>query len=690
MKLSRVQVQHYRSIVDSGSVAIEPAVTVIIGKNEQGKTNFLRGVHAFNADQAFTPSDLPNHLRPSLEERPPRDIPVVTLWFALEQPDLDKLGRTLEGAKAGVELKCTKYYNNSYSFCVVADGQEQPVKFVAPDLSRATTQIRAAAQDLQVKLRGHAQRLPQFAANADKIDQITSALRDATFSDAAEIDNVVRTFTTSVKALTGQDQPILDDIAVTSSELEKAREAIRAEIQADPSRPLKQSLPRFILHSTKADHIPNQVNVADFIKDPDATSRGMANLCRAAGLSVQKVRELAATSDTTEREAYEDHYKATISGGLNEFWQQAEYDVHFRIEKEMLSVSISDDVYTQRVPPSDRSEGFQWYLSFYVTLLNDVGIANQTILLLDNPGLELHLDGQRDIKRFLEEKVSLDSQVLYVTHSPAMVDPFSLKQVRTVELLPSHSGTKVRHFTFGPGGGADLLEPVRSAIGMSLVSSLVLNEWNILVEGAADKPIIEGIFYRHYSEHHERILVNGSLSESKDAFLVQFYHRTGLPYVVVLDADSGGRQLYGELTSAGIPEERIARLDKVFPDRKDDFAIEDLLSAEFYHLAVTTAYPSNPVDVPSGSGKKRAKLYEEAFKAKHNIGFSKRRAADMVKKLLAEKRDDQSTHANLGTLSTAIIEKLRAQVPQSTEGKEKETGTRESNPTTMPRRSEHS
>jgi predicted ATP-dependent endonuclease of OLD family len=49
------------------------------------------------------------------------------------------------------------------------------------------------------------------------------------------------------------------------------------------------------------------------------------------------------------------------------------------------------------------------------------------VLLLDNPGLELHLDGQRDIKRFLEEKVSLDSQVVYVTHSPAMVDSFNLR-----------------------------------------------------------------------------------------------------------------------------------------------------------------------------------------------------------------------------------------------------------------------
>jgi hypothetical protein len=157
----------------------------------------------------------------------------------------------------------------------------------------------------------------------------------------------------------------------------------------------------------------------------------MANLCRATSLSVPKIRELAATSDTSQRESYEDFYKSTISGGLNEFWTQATYNVHFRIEKERLGVSISDGTYTQRIKPSDRSEGFQWYLSFFATLVNDIGIANQTILLLDNPALELHLDGQRDIKRFLEEKIAYITS--YLRHALSSHD-------RPVQILPDQVG----------------------------------------------------------------------------------------------------------------------------------------------------------------------------------------------------------------------------------------------------------
>jgi AAA ATPase domain len=669
MRLKKVRVQTYRSIVDSGEAEIEDGVTVVIGKNEQGKTNFLKAIRSFNADQRFSPSDLPNHLRPALEDRSSTEIPMVTLWFAVGPDDRSKLKGTVQGVDLITELKCEKDYGNNYHFAVVtSEGKEEALKYAPPDMSSAKAQIRKTIEELKSKLQAHSERVPTFAANTDKVQQITSALLEASLTDPVEADNSLKTFTTSIKSLTAQDQPILDDITAAIKELDTAREAIQAAHQHDPTRVLKQSLPSFIFHSTKSDQIPNEVNVTDFVKDPDATSKGMSNLCRAAGLSVQKIRELAATSDTAQREAYEDHYKGTISGGLNEFWTQAEYHVHFRIEKERLSVSISDGTYTQRIPPSDRSEGFQWYLSFYATLLNDVGVSNENILLLDNPGLELHLDGQRDIKRFLEEKVALTSQVIYVTHSPAMIEPFNLKQVRKVELHGNQNGTKVGNFIAKQGDDADLLEPVRAAIGMSLVTSLVLNEWNVLVEGAADKPIVEGIFFSHYHELQGKILVNGSLSETKDAFLARFYHRTGLPYVIVLDADSGGRDLFQALTGIGIPEERIVRLEQVFAGHQGDFAVEDILSASDYHQAVLAAYPSNHVPQPAqpaAGNRKRATLYEEAFRQTYNIGFNKRRVAESVKKLLAEKREDEETRDNLGTLSTAITEKLKAQVPQA-------------------------
>jgi|SRR5713226_4080784 len=163
MKLSQARVQHYRPIVDSGTVDIEEGVTVVIGKNEQGKTNFLRGIRSFNSDQQFAASDLPNHLRPALEDRPAAEIPIITLTFSLDSSDSKKLAGVVNGLVSAVGLKCTKYYDNHYQFWILSgDGTEAPLEFVPPDISGPAGQIKQTLADLKVKLQAHGQRVPAF------------------------------------------------------------------------------------------------------------------------------------------------------------------------------------------------------------------------------------------------------------------------------------------------------------------------------------------------------------------------------------------------------------------------------------------------------------------------------------------------------------------------------------------------
>jgi len=386
----------------------------------------------------------------------------------------------------------------------------------------------------------------------------------------------------------------------------------------------------------------------------------MLNLCSAAGLSIQKIQQLAGTADRSERETYEDHHKATISGGLNEYWTQEEYLVHFRIDPDTLYVSVSDETYSPRIPPSDRSEGFQWYLSFYCRMLNETGTVHQNILLLDNPALELHADGQRDIKKFLEEKMSRISQIIYVTHSPALVDPYNLNQLRKVELHANHDGTKVLNSVVKEGNDFDLLEPVRSAIGASLATSLALNDYNVLVEGAADKPILDASFRLFHKEVSEKILVNGSIAESKGGILPRFYLRAKLPLVIFLDADSQGRELKNALMGYGVPDSNIAMLREIVSvgDGSQDYELEDVLSPDFYHKAVMETYPKNQVVRPDTTGGKRTKSYESLFKTNHKIGFSKKRVGEKVRDLLLNGNGDDHTKENLSKITTAIFQKL--------------------------------
>lgn len=659
MKIAKVRVQNYKSIVDSGEVDIDPKLTILIGKNEQGKSNFLKALKSCNVDYKYLPNDLPNHLLPSLDEKPPEKVPVVTLWLKPDSDDLKQLGEIVEGINKVKYLRLVKFYGNNYKFVTIdAHNKESLVKFTSPDIAQQVENLKSATTELKTKLTAHAQRQPEFGKNKEKFEHLVDSFLQADFSDTVQIDNLVKTFSTGIRGVPGQDKPIQDDIATTTKNLETVSVEINRILSENRTKYLTKLVPKFILHISSLDRIPNEVDVAPFVSAPEKTSIGMLNLCRAAGLSIQKIQELAQTANTYQREVYEDYYKGHISGALNEFWTQERYEIHFRIEKNKLSVSVSDGTYLPRIPPSERSDGFQWLLSFYSTIQNECASSSTPVILLDNPALELHVDGQRDIKKFLEENIASTAQVIYATHSPAMVDPLKTEQIRTVELT-SNKGTKVSNKIIKEGKHLDILEPLRSAIGSSVGYSLLAANYNLLVEGAADKFLLEGILHRFCPEIRNNFLVNGSLSESKECLLARVYKGLRFPFLAILDADSKGRELANRLRRYGIEQNNIIEIGKVFRDKKGEFTLADLVFPETYYRAVKMAYPEKPIEKPSHCSSKIEKACEDEFRDKYGIGFSKTRVAQSLKKILMEnKRIDKVTSDNLKKLTKEIRTRL--------------------------------
>jgi recombinational DNA repair ATPase RecF len=49
--LKKVELDHFKNILKSGPVGIEPDVTCLVGKNESGKTAFLQALHRLNPAQ---------------------------------------------------------------------------------------------------------------------------------------------------------------------------------------------------------------------------------------------------------------------------------------------------------------------------------------------------------------------------------------------------------------------------------------------------------------------------------------------------------------------------------------------------------------------------------------------------------------------------------------------------------------
>src|SRR5688500_8414016 len=95
MRLSKVRVQNYRSIIDTGEFEIERLKTILVGPNEAGKTAILQAIQQINAPEGvkgFNPlRDYPraNYTQISRGELSAEDIEVVKATFVLEKAELD-------------------------------------------------------------------------------------------------------------------------------------------------------------------------------------------------------------------------------------------------------------------------------------------------------------------------------------------------------------------------------------------------------------------------------------------------------------------------------------------------------------------------------------------------------------------------------------------------------------------------
>ena len=114
------------------------------------------------------------------------------------------------------------------------------------------------------------------------------------------------------------------------------------------------------------------------------------------------------------------------------------------------------------------------------------------IILLDEPGLNLHGTAQRDLLRYIKEKLTPHHQVIYTTHSPFMVPADDLASVRTVEDVVQQSLSR-RPEVLGTKVGDDILStdpetlfPLQGALGYEITQSLFIGEHTLLVEGPSD------------------------------------------------------------------------------------------------------------------------------------------------------------------------------------------------------------
>src|SRR5205807_4831315 len=110
-------------------------------------------------------------------------------------------------------------------------------------------------------------------------------------------------------------------------------------------------------------------------------------------------------------------------------------------DQQYLKVVVEDDLGVE-IELDQRSEGFQWLVSFFVVFFAESADRHKNaVLLLDEPGLSLHGLKQPEFRSTIS-RLAESNQLLYTTHSPFLVGPDELHRVRVVEMIDRTVGTK--------------------------------------------------------------------------------------------------------------------------------------------------------------------------------------------------------------------------------------------------------
>ncbi len=542
MRLTHVHITHYKSITDSGEVAIDPAVTVFVGQNEAGKTGFLQALHkaspaaAAQAAQYKRTEEYPRrHLNKYDERHPDEPATVAVLTYGLDDTDVQRIEQ-----KYGVDVLTGRAWRETHRY----EGKTSVDVIRIVDEGRAVQNL-VAASGLDSDVKKQVEGVRQLSALASALEGLE---------------------------LTESGEKFRDDITARVKASRWGASVIACEIYDNLIAPY---LPKS-LYFDDYSLLPGKVNIPELLTSVErekSTPNSLTEQERAV-LALFRMADVD-IADLNQPAGYED-VKAKLEGFSNditdqmfEFWtQNKELDVEFDLRTDPndrapfnsgvnLYIRIKNKRHRVTVPFDQRSKGFIWFFSFLAWFKSvresqlrggsTKAPASPLVLLLDEPGLSLHALAQQDLLRFIDT-LAAEHQVIYTTHSPFMVRSDRFHQVRVVEDA-GDLGTVISSNV--ASSSAKTRFPLQAALGYTIAQNLFISARNLLVEGPADLV---------YLQHLSGVLRDAGRQGLRDDVTV--VPTGGLDKVATFIALLSGNDL--ELAvlhdSTGGPEQRLEEL----------------------------------------------------------------------------------------------------------------------------------
>lgn len=483
-------------------VPIEPDLTAIVGANESGKSQLLKAVKTAIGHEPISRSDFCRYSELYSVQTDELRSPEFGITFTVEASD-DPLGiASIENAREftlyrpGTDRVFVAFRDARIE---LSDGEIAALEARMPSILELKTDLAIPDDVSYAELLGEDRRPIHNRRQRGSILETLSSLQEG-----AAPDSTVAAVISALSENRDEDTP------------EKRRRAAEA-------------------------NLARQLLIDGARIDPDS----FAHLRSAMRMGNEG--EISSLTGAMNR---------AIKENLNfqRWWSQdQDFDLLVEAREDELAFLIQDRT-KARYSFDERSLGLRFFLSYFVQLrAHSLRGCKPDILLLDEPDAYLSSVGQTDLMRVLQnyatpEDGSRRSQVIYVTHSPFLVDKNAPHRIRVLDKGSESEGTRVVR-----DAANNRYEPLRSSLGESIAETAFIGGKNLFVEGRVDQILLVGLS-AHLAKRTGSTTgvldlneVTVVAADGADAVPYMVYLARGRdsvkpPCVALLDGDKAGRE----------------------------------------------------------------------------------------------------------------------------------------------------
>lgn len=573
LKLKSVEIHKYKCFENTQSFDVEDDVTVLVGLNESGKTSALEALaktRYFTEDDSFVFNATHDYPRKEKKKmgRSGKDPEAIECRYILTEEIIQEIESELgEGILLFSEFGVITKYSNEKNISGVKVDSEKVANNLFPSVSEKIKNVKSR------------ERLEEII-NEEPDDESKAVLEEALkFFEKRFIWN----------------DPFSEYVYETY---------------------LSPNIPKFLYYDEYYS-LPSRINL-NKLKDNSLEGEELKTAKALFELADIDIDELLDSKDFESFKAELESTSADISEDLFEFWStNNNLEIRFDVDKIESNPSSSSNHYGNNsivehildirvwngrakvsLPLKNRSKGFNWFFSFLVWFKKIQEDNNSNyILLLDEPGMNLHAAAQKDLLNFIES-LKEDYQIIYTTHSPFMVPPDKLHRVRTV--LETKNGSVVSDSL--QEKDPNTLFPLQAALGYNIAQNLYISKHNLLVEGISDMFYLEAMSDLLESEGREslskKITIVPAGGLEKVATFVSLLRGNDLNIICLLDStlNQSNEKKLGRLITDKIIKDRKILSYKDFIKDAQEADVEDMFEIEDYLKLFNGAFPEAKIN----------------------------------------------------------------------------------------------